>query len=44
MNAKLISFGLPLNMLGEVILFANYLLNKVPRNKVEKTPYELWRG
>ena len=22
----------------------NYLLNKVPKKKVEKTPYELWRG
>ena len=26
------------------ILFVNYLLNKVPKNKAEKTPYELWRG
>ena len=23
---------------------ANYLLNKVPKKKAEKTPYELWRG
>ena len=23
---------------------ANYLLNKVPKKKIEKTPYELWKG
>ena len=44
MNAMLISSDLPQNMWGEVILFANYLLNKVPKKKAEKTPYELWRG
>ena len=44
MNAMLISFGLPQNMWGETILFVNYLLNEVRKKKVEKTPYELWRG
>ena len=44
MNAMLISSSLPQNMWGEAILSANYLLNKVPKRKVEKTPYELWRG
>ena len=44
MNAMLISSGLPQNKWGEAILFANYLLNKVPEKKAEKTPYELWRG
>ena len=43
MNAMLISSGLPQNMYGEAILSANYLLNKVPKRKVEKTPYELWK-
>ena len=43
MNAMLISFGLPQNMWGEAILSANYLLNKVPKKKEEKTPYELWK-
>ena len=33
MNAMLISFGLPQNMWGEAILFANYLLNKVSKKK-----------
>ena len=44
MNAMLISSGLPQNMWGEAILSTNYLLNKVPKNKAEKTPYELWKG
>ena len=41
MHAMLISSNLPQNMWGKTILFANYLLNKVPKKKVEKTPYEL---
>ena len=44
MNAMLIGSGLPQNMWGKVILSANYLLNKVPKKKAEKTPSELWRG
>ena len=44
MNAMLISYGLPQNMWREAILSANYLLNKVPKKKAEKTPYELWKG
>ena len=40
-NAMLISSGLPENMWGEAMLFTNYLLNKVPKKKAEKTPYEL---
>ena len=43
-NAMLISSGLSQNMWGEAILTANYLLNKVPRKKEDKTPYELWKG
>ena len=43
MNAMLISSGLPQNMWGKAILFSNYLLNKVPRKKEDKTPYELWK-
>ncbi|RVW46387.1 Retrovirus-related Pol polyprotein from transposon TNT 1-94 [Vitis vinifera] len=44
MNAMLISSSLPQNMWGEAILTTNYLLNKVPKKKAEKTPYELWKG
>ncbi|KAL6312007.1 hypothetical protein AAG906_017660 [Vitis piasezkii] len=44
MNAMLISSSLPQNMWGEAILIANYLLNKVPKKKAEKTSYELWKG
>ena len=44
MNAMLICSGLPQNMWGEAILSANCLLNKAPKKKAKKTPYELWRG
>ena len=44
MNAMLISSGLPDNMWGEAVLSANYVLNKVPRKKINKSPYELWHG
>ncbi|KAJ9559825.1 hypothetical protein OSB04_004985 [Centaurea solstitialis] len=44
MNAMLLSSGLPPFMWGEAVLSANYILNKVPRKKLDKTPYELWMG
>ena len=44
MNAMLISFGLPQNIWGEAVLTTNYLLKKVPKKKVKKTSYELWKG
>lgn len=44
MNALLLSSGLPHNMWREAVLTANYLLNKVPRKKQDKSPYELWKG
>ena len=44
MNAMLNSSGLSQNMWGEAILSANNLLNRIPRKKVDKTPYELWKG
>jgi hypothetical protein len=31
-------------MQGKAIPTANYLLNKVPHKKLEKTPYKLWKG
>ena len=43
MNGMLISCDLPQNMWGEAVLTANYLLNKVPKKKAEKTPYDLWK-
>ena len=36
MNALMISYDLPQNMWGEVILSTNYLLNKVPKKKAKK--------
>ena len=44
MNAMLISSGMPTNMWGEAILSACYVLNRVPHKKLDKTPYELWKG
>ena len=44
MNAMLISSGLPEEMWGEAILAANYLLNKIPRKKEDKSPSELFKG
>ena len=44
MNATLISSGLPQNLWGEALLSANYILNKLPHKKLDKTPYTLWKG
>ena len=44
MNARLISSGLSQNLWGEAILSANYILNKLPKKKTNKTSYELWKG
>ena len=43
-STMLISSRLPHNIWGEAILSTNYLLNKVPKKKLEKTPYALWKG
>jgi hypothetical protein len=43
MNVMLISFGLPQNLWAEAVLSANYILNKLPQKKLDKTPYELWK-
>ena len=39
MNAMLLNSGSPHR--GEAILSRNYLLNKLPQKKEEKTPYKL---
>ena len=44
MNSMLISSGLPNNMWGEAILSACHVLNRVPHKKLDKTPYEIWKG
>ena len=44
MNALLLSFGLPQNLWGETILSVNYILNRIPHKKTNKSPYELWKG
>ena len=44
MKALLLSSGLPQNLWGEEILSANYILNRIPHKKTNKSPYELWKG
>ena len=44
MNAMLISSGLPQNLCRKAILSMNYILNRIPRKKVDKTPYKLWKS
>ena len=44
MNAMLINSGMSNNMWGEAILIACYILNKVPHKRLDKTPYEMWKG
>ncbi|CAN1221891.1 Retrovirus-related Pol polyprotein from transposon TNT 1-94 [Linum grandiflorum] len=43
-NAMLISSGSPQNLWGEAAHSATHILNRVPHKKLEKTPYELWKG
>ena len=43
-NALLLSSGLPQNLWGEAILSVNYILNRIPQKKTNKSPYELWKG
>ena len=44
MNAMLLSSVLPQNLWREAILSANYVLNRIPHRKTNRTPYELWKG
>ena len=44
MNALLNSSGLPQNLWGEVVLTANFFLNRVPHRKTQQTPSEKWKG
>jgi hypothetical protein len=43
-NAMLIESGASLNLLGEAILTACHVLNRMPHKKIKITPYELWKG
>ena len=44
MNAMLVSSELPQDLWGDAILSANYILNRIPQKKTNKTPYELQKG
>ena len=41
MNSMLLSSGLSNNIWGEAVLYACYILNRVPHKKLDKTSYEL---
>ena len=43
-NALLLSSGLLQNLWGEAILSTNYIVNRIPQKKTNKSPYELWKG
>jgi len=43
MNTMLVSFGLSDNMWGEAVLTACFILNRIPHEKLDLTPYELWK-
>ena len=43
-NAMLIESGAPLHFLGEIILTACHVLNRVPHKKSHTTPFEMWKG
>ena len=38
------SSGLPQNMWGEALLTTNFILNRIPQEKTNKSAYELWNG
>ena len=44
MNSLLLGSGAPQNFWGEALLSSNYILNRLPHKKLDKTPYELWKG
>ncbi|TYK08238.1 ty1-copia retrotransposon protein [Cucumis melo var. makuwa] len=44
MNVMLLSSGLSDNMWGEAVLSACFVLNRIPHKRLDKTPYELWKG
>lgn len=44
MNVMLLSSGLSDNIWEEVVLSACFILNQVHHRKLDKTPYERWKG
>ncbi|KAL0547016.1 hypothetical protein IC582_016937 [Cucumis melo] len=43
-NAMLLSSDLSDNMWGEAVLSACFILIRIPHKRLDKTPYELWKG
>ncbi|KAL4034931.1 hypothetical protein IC575_003604 [Cucumis melo] len=44
MNVMLLSSGLSDNMCGEAVLSACFVLDRLIHKRLDKTPYELWKG
>ena len=44
MNSMLLRSSLSNNMWGKAVLYACYILNRVPHKKLDKTSYELSKG
>ena len=44
MNSMLLSSSVSNNKWGEAVLYACYILNKVPHKRLDKTSYELYKG
>ena len=36
--------GLPHNLWGEALLTTNFILNRIPHKKTNKSRYEMWNG
>ncbi|GKB35786.1 DNA polymerase zeta catalytic subunit-like protein [Tanacetum coccineum] len=43
-NLMLITSGAPHSLWGEACLAANTILNKISHKKIDKSPYQLWKG
>ena len=43
-NCMLNSSGLPHNLWREALITANFILNRIPHKKSDKSPYEVWNG
>ena len=43
-RAMLKEKNLPNSFWGEAVLYANFILNRSPKKKLKKTPYEIYKG
>ena len=43
-RSMMMQANLPISYLGDALMTATYILNRVPSKSVPSTPYELWTG